>query len=325
MTAWGAMQIRAACFLGLIGVLGLAPGCRHHPGGAAAPWLAMERQPPEEGAMGVLSAAGSGQREFTVYWTKARQGETLPGLEFLAWFRGPRAEKVMAVECLSLSMPLLAGEPSEHPAVFAEEQGRAPIWGGPSGWGWVDLAASGARVDRLETHLETILDNVRTSVRQRTSAEGWTLHNRLMLILAVQPVRAEPLDGAPFSGRGFPDGCLVGEAVWRTPVAGEFAPGRNAPPHPLEDLEVQRQPVKIREVVAEPLERRGDWLQVAFPEAGAPSYLADVSGVGEMAENQAMLVKWATQPAGWVRLYQAGPVAGTRIRLWSWKYYGSHE
>ena len=316
------MHIRVATMLGLIAALALAPGCRNRTAAAAAPWLTMEQAPPEEGALGVLSGKGASQREFTVYWTKGRPAEGLPGLEFLDWFRGPRADKVMAVECLSLSAPLLAGEPSEHPAVFAEDQGRALIWGGR---GWVDLAASGARVDHLEAHLETILDNQRASVKLRTSAEGWTLTNRLMLTLEVQPVRAEPLDGAPFSGRGFPDGLLVGEAVWRTPGPGDFAPGRNAPPHLLEDLDVQRQPARVREIVANPLERRGDWLQVAFPEAGIPAYLADASGVGEMADNQALLVKWAAQPAGWVRLYKPGPVAGTKIRTWSWKYYGSHE
>ena len=54
-------------------------------------------------------------------------------------------------------------------------------------------------------------------------------------------------------------------------------------------------------------------------------YLVDASGLGESAENQALLVQWNPAPAGWVRLYQKGPVAGTSVRLWSWKYYGSRD
>jgi hypothetical protein len=320
------MKFRVAFLLGLVAVLGVMPGCRRNKTAAlATPWLALDHQPPEEGAMGVLSGPSRGQQEFLVRWVKARQGETMPGLEFLDWFKGQKAEKVMAVECLSLSAPLLTGEPSEHPAVFALDKGRALVWGGPQGWGWVDLSASGARVETLETHLATILAGARASVKDRTNGEGWTLHNRLTLILALQPVRTEPRDDAPYAGQGFPDGRLVGEALWRTSRPGEFAPGSNAPPHSLEDLDVQRSPRRVREVVVQPLERRGDWVQVAFPEEGMPTYLVDVAGLGESAENQALLVKWSAKPAGWVRLYQGGPLAGTSVRLWSWHYFGSHE
>jgi len=199
------------------------------------------------------------------------------------------------------------------------------VWGGPSGWGWVDLTASRARVDTLENHLETILANARGSVKNRTSSEGYTLHNRLMLVLALQSVRTEPRDGAPYATQGFPDGCYLGEALWRTSGPKEFSPGSNAPPRSLEDLDVQRTPKKVREIVVQPLERRGDWMQVAFPESGTPAYLVDAMGLGESAENQALLVKWSSQPAGWVRLYQRGPVEGTSLRLWSWRYYGSRE
>lgn len=321
------MKFRVALLLGLVAALGLAPGCRRKK--AAPPvtaWLALDHQPPEEGALGVLSGPARGQQEFTVYWVKARQGDTLPGLEFLDWFiKGPKAEKVMAVECLSLSAPLVTGESSEHPAVFAQDKGRALVWGGPLGWGWVDLAKSRATVDTLDAHLEAILAMSRASAKERTSAEGWTLHNRLMLSLALQAVRTEPRDDAPYAANGFPDGRMVGEALWRTASPREFALGRTTPPHPLADLDVQRTPRKVREVVVQPLERRGDWLQVAFPEGGYPTYLVDASGLGENADNQALLVKWAAQPAGWVRLYQRGPVEGTSVRLWSWKYYGSRD
>lgn len=321
------MKLRVALMLGLAVALGVATGCRRKK--AAPPvtaWLNLDRQPPEEGAMGVLDGPAKGQQDFTVYWVKARQGgSTLPGLEFLDWFKGPKPEKVMAVECLSLSGPLVTGEPSEHPAVFALDKGRALVWGGPLGWGWVDLAASRAQVTTLEGHLETILANSRVSVKERTSHEGWTLHNRLMLSLALQPVRTEPRDDAPYASSGFPDGRMVGEALWRTSAPGEFAPGRNTPPHSQEDLDVQRTPRRVRDVVASPLERRGDWIQVAFPEPGYPTYLVDASGLGENADNQALLVKWSAQPAGWVRLYQRGPVDGTSIRLWSWTYYGSRD
>jgi hypothetical protein len=320
------MRIRVALLLGLVVALGVTPGCRRKK--AAAPvtaWLNVDHQPPEEGALGVLDAASSGQQEFTVYWVKARQGDSLPGLEFLDWFKGPKADKVMAVECLSLSSPLIAGEPSEHPAFFALDKGRALVWGGPLGWGWVDLARSRASARTLDAHLEAILAACRDSVKERTSAEGWTLHNRLMLSLALQPVRTEPRDDAPYAATGFPDGRMVGEALWRTSAPREFAPGRNTPPHALEDLDVQRMPKKVRDIVVEPLERRGDWLQVAFPDAGFPTYLVDASGLGENADNQALLVKWSPQPAGWVRLFQRGPADGTTIRLWSWKYYGNRD
>ena len=124
------MKLRMAFLLGLVVALGVTPGCRRKKAAAeVTPWLELDRQPPEEGAMGVLSGPVRGQQEFKVYWVKARQGESWPGFEFLNWFRGPRAEKVMAVECLSLSAPLVAGEPSEHPAVFCVDKGRALIDG----------------------------------------------------------------------------------------------------------------------------------------------------------------------------------------------------
>jgi hypothetical protein len=320
------MKIRAAFLLGLVLVLGIAPGChRKKMAGLSTPWLEMDRQPPEEGALGVLTGPGQGQQDFRVVWVKAKEGASIPGLEFLEWFRGPRLEKVMAVECLSLSTPLVAGEPSEHPAVFAQDGNRALVWGGPSGWGWVDLAASRARVETLAQHLDIILGNLRASFANRTNVEGWTLHNRLMLVLALQPVRTEPRDDAPYAQVSFPDGRLEGEALWRTPGTREFAPGSSARPHALEDLDVQRMPRLVREVVVRPLERRGDWIQVAFPEAGTPTYLVDAVGLGESAENQALLVKWSSQPAGWVRLYRRGPLEGTQVRLWSWHHYGSQD
>lgn len=320
------MKIRAAFLLGMVLVLGTAPGCRRKKAaGPVTPWLEVDRQPPEEGAMGILSGPARGQQEFGVTWVKAKEGGTIPGLEFLDWFRGPRREKVMSVECLSLSTPLLTGEPSEHPAVFAVDGNRALIWGGPSGWGWVDLAASRARVETLAQHLDNILGNLQAAAANRTNAEGWTLHNRLMLVLALQPVRTEPRDDAPYAQQGFPDGRLEGEAVWRSPGPKEFSAGSNAKPHGLEDLDVQREPKPVHEVVVKPLERRGDWIQVAFPEAGTPTYLVDAVALGESAENQALLVKWSPQPAGWVRLYQRGPAQGTKVRLWSWHYYGSHD
>jgi len=305
------MKLRMAFLIGLVVALGVTPGCRRKKAAVlATPWLTLDKQPPEEGAMGVLSGPGPGQQEFSVYWVKTRQVSTVAGLEFLDWFRDTKAEKVTAVECLSLSLPMLSGEPSEHPAVFAVDNNRALVWGGPSGWGWVDLAASKARVDTLEQHLETILATSRAAVRYRTSSEGWTLHNRLMLNLVLQPVRTEPQEGAPYAAQGFPDGRMVGESLWRTSTPKEFSPGSNAPPHSLEDLDVQRTPTRTRDIVVQPLERRGDWLQVAFPEPGYPTYLTDAVGLGESAENQALLVKWSAQPAGWVRLYQRGPVEG---------------
>ncbi len=320
------MKLRVAFLLALVVALGTMPGCRRKKVEApVTAWLTLDHQPPEEGAMGVLSGPARGQQEFKVFWVKPRPSDAMPGFEFLDWFKGPKAEKVMAVECLSLSTPLINGEPSEHPAVFAVDKGRALVWGGPSGWGWVDLAASGARVDTLEDHLATILATCRASVKNRTSSEGWTLHNRLVLMLSLQAVRSEPSDSAPFANEGFPDGRLVGEALWRNAGPKEFAPGSSAPPRSVEDLDVQRAAKRVREVVAEPLERRGDWLQVAFPETGTPTYLVDAVGLGESAENQALLVRWSPQPAGWVRLYARGPVEGTMVRLWSWRYFGSRD
>jgi hypothetical protein len=320
------MKIRTAFLLGLVLVMGAGPGCRGRKvRGPVSPWLEVDRQPPEEGAIGILTGPGRGQQEFSVAWVKARQPESIPGLEFLDWFRGPRLEKVMAVECLSLSSPLVSGEPSEHPAVFAQEGNRALIWGGPSGWGWVDLKANRARVDSLEAQLATILETCAGACQNRTNADGWTLHNRLMLVLSTQTVRTEPRDDAPAAPAAFPDGRLEGEGLWRTPGPKEFSSGSNAKPHSLEDLDVEREPKEVREVVARPLERRGDWIQVAFPEPLTPTFLVDASGLGESAENQALLVKWSAQPAGWVRLYARGPAQGTKVRLWSWHYYGSHD
>jgi len=319
------MNRRSAILMGLLLAVGLQPGCRRKPAPPPTPWLVLDRQPPEEGAMGVLSGPGRGQREFTVTWVKKREGGGIPGLPFLEWFRGPRTERVMAVECLSLSQPLVQGEPSEHPAIFAVDKGRALLWGGPSGWGWVDLAASRATVEGLDGHLEAILGGMRASADRRTSGEGWTLHNRLVLVSALQPVRTEPQDGAPFAPTGFPEERLVGEGVWRISAPGEFGPGSTRPPRSLVDLDVRRVPRSVREIVALPLERRGDWVQVAFPEAGTPTYVVDASGMGPSAENPALLVKWNPRPAGWIRLYARGPVEGTRVRLWSWAYFGSRD
>lgn len=318
------MNPRWAILVGLFLAVGLAPGCRRKATAPPTPWLALDTQPPEEGALGILTGPGRGQQAFSVTWVKKRPGDSLPGLEFLAWFRGPKAEKILAVECLSLSQPLVSGEPSEHPAVFAVDGNRALIWGGPSGWGWVDLAKSRARVETLDAHLETLLAGMKEAREHRTSAEGWTLHNRLVLMPAQQAVRTEPRDGAPFAAAGFPAGGLEGEGVWRTSTPKEFSPGSNRPPRALADLDVQRAARPIREVVALPLERRGDWVQVAFPEAGTPTYRVDAVGLGESAENPALLVKWAP-PAGWIRLYARGPVEGTQVRRWSWVYYGASD
>jgi hypothetical protein len=146
-----------------------------------------------------------------------------------------------------------------------------------------------------------------------------------MLVLSLQAVRAEPRDDAPYGVQGFPESRLEGEALWRSATPKQFAPGSNAPPRDLEDLDVERAPKDVREIVVATGERRCDWVKVTFPETGTPTYLVDAMGLGESAENQALLVKWNAQPAGWVRLYTRGPVAGTSVRLWSWQYYGSRD
>ena len=61
------MRLRIALLVGLALALGFAPGCRRKAVQAGNPWLALDRQPPEEGAMGVLSGPGKGQQEFLIF------------------------------------------------------------------------------------------------------------------------------------------------------------------------------------------------------------------------------------------------------------------
>jgi hypothetical protein len=225
---------------------------------------------------------------------------------------------------VSLSTPILEGEPSAYPAVFALVQGRALVWG-PAGWGWVELEAAQAQVTTLDAHLEAVLNSTRAAIQDRTNAEGWTLHNFWLLVLAPQGVRSEPRDDAPFAATPFPEGRLQGEGVWRAPRQGDFAAGSQAKPMPLLRLDVTLPARAVATVVARPFERRGNWLQVGFPRAGSVTYLADRHGVGESADNPGLLVPWAEQPAGWIKLAKPGPVAGTTLRQWSWWFVGRRD
>ena len=288
--------------------LGLLPGCRRgKPKPPPSAWLLLGQAPPEEGALGILTGPGRGQQEF-----------------LLAPLKGGAAQAVPAIACLSLSAPMLEDEPSGHPAVFALVQGRALVWG-PGGWGWVDLTAGRAQVNPLAEHLEAVLNSTRASIQQRTSAEGWSLHSRWLLTLGAQPVRTEPRDDAPFAATGFPEEQLQGEGIWRAVRPQEFAAGSTAKPLPLLQLDVVLAARPAAGIPARPFERRGDWLQVGFPQAGTSTFLADAQGVGESADNPVLMVKWAPLPAGWVRLYKPGPLPGTALRLWSWRFLGSRD
>jgi hypothetical protein len=293
--------------MALVAVLTL-PSCRRKPAGPPpSPWLVLKQAPLEEGAMGILAGPGRGQQEFSLVPPGATQGRAAP-----------------AVACVSLSAPILEGESSAYPAVFAQVQGRALVWG-PSGWGWVELEAGRAQVTTLAGHLDAVLNSTRAAIRDRTNGEGWTLHNRWLLTLTPQGVRTEPRDEAPFAATPFPDGRLQGEGVWRATRPGEFAAGSQARPLPLLKLNVTFQARRVPTVVARPFERRGDWLQVGFPRPGTATYLADSHGVGESADNPGLLVQWADQPAGWIKLAKPGPVPGTALRQWSWWFLGSRD
>ena len=301
------MRCRSLALMG-VAVLALLPGCRKgKPKPPPSPWILLEHAPPEEGALGILVGPGRGQQEF-----------------LLGPLKGGKTQAVPAIACLSLATPILEDEPSAHPAVFAMVQGKALLWG-PSGWGWLDLGAGRAQVNSLSEHLEAVLNSTRAAIQQRSNAEGWSLHSRWILTLAAQPVRQEPRDDAPFSAIPFPEEQLQGEGIWRAVRPQEFAPGSTAKPHPLLQLDVELAARPVAGILARPFERRGDWLQVGFPQAGTLTYLADAHGVGDSADNPALMVKWAPTPAGWVRLYKPGPLPGTALRLWSWRFLGSHE
>lgn len=302
------MRCRFVWGFGILAALAILPGCRRgKPKPPVSPWLLLEQAPSEEGALGILAGPGMGQQDFP-----------------LTGAQGAPLGSVPAVACVSVASPILDGEPSAYPAVFAEHQGRALVWG-PSGWGWVDLQAARAQVTTLAGHLEAVVNSTRLAIQERTSAEGWTLHSRWVLTLAPQAVRTEPREDAPYAAAAFPGGCLQGDGVWRTARPGDFAAGSMAKPLPFIKLDIKFAPRTVPEIVARPFERRGDWLQVGFPRPGTSTFVTDAHGVGDSADNPALLVQWSPAPAGWVRLTRPGPVPGTALRQWSWRFLGRRD
>jgi hypothetical protein len=187
--------------------------------------------------------------------------------------------------------------PLTWPAVFDVRGDRALVWGQQMKWGWTPLRTTKAKgLTRFDALLTGI---VATMAREAKAARahGFAFHAPNLLILDAQPVRTAPDDQAPVAAK-----------VSGTPLANCDTSAQLRPK--LETLPVVTKtglspsPILI-------VERRGDWARVILPRREWYQ-CADKA-----------VIAWDDKPAGWVRLLVAGPVDGTKVRLWSLRAWGA--
>jgi hypothetical protein len=118
-----------------------------------------------------------------------------------------------------------------------------------------------------------------------------------LLVLPGQAIHEEPSDSARVLGR-IPAQWSAGQAATTTTHdSGAYADGSRIVP-------------AVIRVVA----RKGDWTRVILPQHDDAIMLPP--------DRRGLLVKWARSPVGWARLYTTGPVAGSRVALWSTRSFG---
>ena len=113
-------------------------------------------------------------------------------------------------------------------------------------------------------------------------SDGRSAHEKMILVVAAQPVRASPAE----------DAAVVGSVAVLTACGGRDEEQGGAP----------------AQVVA----RQADWARVTL----ATRVDKDTRDPFQL------LVTWDSEPKGWVRLYEPGPVPGTRLRRWCTESWG---
>jgi hypothetical protein len=186
--------------------------------------------------------------------------------------------------------------PLTWPAVFDVRGDRALVWGQRRKWGWTPIrtakAKSVTRFDALQTGVVTTMAREAKAPR----AHGFSFHAPGLTVLDAQVVRQAPDDQAPVSAKveGTPLVSCDSSAQLRSKL--ETLPV-------VTKVGLSPSPVLV-------VERRGDWARVRLPRREWYQ-CAD-----------AAVIAWDDKPSGWVRLGVAGPVAGTKVRLWSLRAWG---
>jgi len=285
--------MRAIAMRRLLETIGIAvvavamAGDPHHSvAGEATPssaWLRLDGRPSSRGAVGVLVNDAGPDTSFHVIWADGSFSD--------------EKESTLVASPEPDILPTVS--PATWAAVFDVSNGMALV-AGRRGWGWVTIQDGNVgSVLMFEPRLDQMAKSMEREVSEAAGLKGYSLHFPNLIILEAQTLRREPSERAAAT-----------RSVTEAPIlscegAGTLHKVLDTPPD-IKQARYRPSPIRV-------VERKGDWGRVVLPKPGIPWYACFDKAA----------IAWEEQPAGWARLAKAGPVPGTKIRLWRIMAWGA--